>query len=127
MSASPELKFQWQRARAKRRGIPWQMTFEQWWAIWSASGLWEKRGRNVGCYVMARNGDAGPYAVGNVSIILHSQNIIDGVTKDRDLPVGVYLNGKNFAAKRHVNGRKRHLGTFPTPELAHAAYLKAAA
>lgn len=66
--------FQYQRKSADRRGIGWQLSFEQWWRIWSESGKWEVRGKTKGCYVMARPGDKGPYAVGNVYITTHSDN-----------------------------------------------------
>lgn len=43
-----------------------------------------------------------------------------------DLPKGVYQQGRKFVAKIRVNYRALHLGTFDTPEEAHAAYCKAA-
>lgn len=70
--------FQAQRGTAKSRGIGWEITFAEWWKVWSESGHWSERGRaHVGVYVMARFGDVGPYKVGNVEIITHSQNISD--------------------------------------------------
>jgi hypothetical protein len=59
---------------AVQRGIPFLMTFEQWWSIWQQSGNWHERGRGNGKYVMARFADRGPYAVGNVKIILWEEN-----------------------------------------------------
>jgi hypothetical protein len=56
------------------RGIPFELTFEEWLQIWNASGKLDRRGRGVDKYVMARNGDAGPYKVGNVRIILGTSN-----------------------------------------------------
>ena len=35
------------------------------------------------------------------------------------------MNKKYFQATIRVNGKKMHLGTFPTPQLAHDAYVKA--
>jgi len=70
-------KFWGQRQAARQRGIAWDMTLEEWWAIWSASGQWGQRGRGAGCYVMARKGDVGPYAVGNVRIITHAENVAE--------------------------------------------------
>lgn len=45
----------------------------------------------------------------------------------RELPRGVYRNyrGRRFAARAVVNGREIHLGSFDTPEEAHAAWLAA--
>jgi hypothetical protein len=83
---NPEKHREWQRKNpargayashkcgAKRRGIPFLLTFEKWWSIWQDSGKWEMRGIRRGCYVMARFGDVGPYAVGNVSIVPHEAN-----------------------------------------------------
>src|SRR5215472_6042820 len=55
-----------QRADAKRRGIAFSFTFEEWLAVWQQSGKWAERGHRKGQYVMARFGDIGPYAIGNV-------------------------------------------------------------
>ena len=70
-----------QRNSARRRHIGWEITFPEWWAIWSGSGRWEHRGRGQG-YCMARLGDVGPYAVGNVYICTIGQNASDSyITK----------------------------------------------
>lgn len=71
---TPKGRFVTQKANAQRRDIPWELTFEQWWQLWKESGKWEQRGRTYGCYVMARLNDEGPYALGNVRIILHQKN-----------------------------------------------------
>lgn len=63
-----------QRKSARRRGIPFQLTFEQWFEIWLRSGHLHERGCRQGQYVMARLNDTGPYAPGNVKIILHVEN-----------------------------------------------------
>ena len=70
-----------QRHQAKRRGIGFLLTFEEWWAIWQASGRWEQRGIRRGQYCMARFGDEGPYAVGNVWISTVEENSSDGAKK----------------------------------------------
>ena len=54
--------------------VEMRLTFEQWCDIWVDSGKWGQRGNRRGQYVMARKGDIGHYEVGNVSIILHSEN-----------------------------------------------------
>jgi predicted transcriptional regulator len=71
--ASPFLRYTEQRRNARVRKIPWRMTFAEWWGIWQTSGKWTARGRGNG-YCMARRGDVGPYAVGNVEIITTKEN-----------------------------------------------------
>jgi hypothetical protein len=39
---------------------------------------------------------------------------------------GVSRNKKRWSASIHLDGRKQHLGTYDTPEQAHAAYCEAA-
>jgi hypothetical protein len=63
-----ETAYKAQRYRASRRGVTFLLTFEEWTAIWLESGKWKQRGRRRGQYVMARFGDVGAYAVGNVCI-----------------------------------------------------------
>jgi len=117
-----------QRSNAAHRGIGWELTLWQWWTIWQQSGKWDQRGRGQG-YVMCRHGDTGPYALGNVFIALAAENTSNSKVKKSDLPMGVCAGkgGTNFTAHRMIGGKKMHLGTFPTPALAHAAYLSAGA
>jgi hypothetical protein len=63
------------RAGAVQRGIPFLLTFDEWWDIWQKSGKWHLRGS--GQYMMCRYGDDGPYAVGNVYIGTATDNIND--------------------------------------------------
>lgn len=42
------------------------------------------------------------------------------------LPRGVFVKGKKYQARIQVNGKRTHLGTFPTPEQASEAYCAAA-
>jgi hypothetical protein len=63
-----------QRNAAKKRGIGWELTFEQWWSIWRKSRRWNQRGRYPDQYCMARLYDTGPYAVGNVKIVTGHSN-----------------------------------------------------
>ena len=59
------------------RGVAWELTYDQWWGIWSLSGKWDKRGNTRGKYCMCRKGDLGAYTVGNVYIGTWSQNSAD--------------------------------------------------
>jgi hypothetical protein len=66
-------RYKHHRARAKSRGILWELTFEEWWDIWAKSGKWEDR--RSGGYCMARRGDVGPYSKDNVRIASCTENL----------------------------------------------------
>lgn len=73
------MRFSTQKHAAKRRGIPWLLTFRAWVRIWEMSGCLAHRGVGVGRYVMARFGDVGPYSEQNVHIQLAVLNSRDGL------------------------------------------------
>ena len=79
-SRAPCAAFFQQKRSAQNRGIGWEITLPEWWAIWQESGRWKERGRGKG-YVMARHGDEGPYRVGNVYICTSGQNFSDSYQK----------------------------------------------
>ena len=68
-------RFSHSRKDAKRRGILFLLTIEEWWDIWQRSGHYEKRGNRHGQYQMARFGDNGPYERNNVRIITREENV----------------------------------------------------
>jgi hypothetical protein len=73
---NPELfAYMKHRQDAKERGVPFLITFDEWWDVWHASGKWPMRGLRKGQYVMARFGDKGGYEVGNVRICTSSENV----------------------------------------------------
>lgn len=72
-STSPMHKYIQQRKNARRRGVEWQFSFADWWAVWQKSNKWHVRGRGAG-YCMSRHNDSGPYAVNNVSIVPTREN-----------------------------------------------------
>lgn len=74
--SSPLDCYRMQRNNAKTRGVAWNFTFQEWWALWQESGKWAVRGRGHG-YVMARYGDAGSYEPNNVYICTQAQNASD--------------------------------------------------
>lgn len=74
-STSPLGRYTRHRAHAKARGIEFSISFEEWWGIWET--YWDQRGKGAGKMCMARLGDTGPYALGNVEIILFEQNARD--------------------------------------------------
>lgn len=120
---SPLRAFISQHRAAIRRGIGWELTFGQWWQLWTASGRWSERGRG-NSYMMCRKGDVGPYAVGNVFIATGCENSSQANNK-KGFPIGVSIYRGRYRATRMVNGRRSYLGIFDTPEQAHAAYLMA--
>lgn len=74
-------RFNQQKSTARTRGIGWNLTLGQWWAIWQKSGRWDERG--VTGYVMCRYRDKGPYAVGNVYISTARANLAYGAALRR--------------------------------------------
>jgi hypothetical protein len=60
------------KANAKRRGIEWQLTWEEWWHLWQP--YYHLRGRTNGSYQLCRNGDSGPYSINNCYIATREQN-----------------------------------------------------
>ncbi len=72
--ATPRGAYCFHKANAKYRGVPFLLTYRQWLCIWCTSGHWRERGNRPQQYVMARKGDRGAYACGNVSIKTNAQN-----------------------------------------------------
>jgi hypothetical protein len=63
-----------QASAARKRGIQFLLTYEEWLHIWQKSGRLGERGRLPGQYCMARFGDAGSYELSNVRICLVEEN-----------------------------------------------------
>lgn len=69
---------------AKKRGIGFEFTYEQWVTWWKkhlGPEWFTLRGRNTDQYVMARFGDKGPYAIGNVRCATGEQNRKEGLMR----------------------------------------------
>jgi hypothetical protein len=102
--------------------------------IWLASGHFEDRGRGSGKYVMARNGDAGPYSQLNVSICLFEQNVKDAYVNvpEKCAPAVRTGNGQGwtFVARLkkpyQVMFLGKYVGIFSTEQEAVEAYAAAA-
>ena len=77
MNEDAKKKWYTHKANAKKRNIPFHLTFEEWWDIWQVSDKWNERGKQAGQYCMSRLNDHGAYEVGNVFIQLHSDNMSD--------------------------------------------------
>lgn len=102
-SINPRHAYAHHKATAKRRGIAFLLTFEEWMAIWLESQRWEQRGNLKGQYVMARTGDAGAYECGNVRICSVSDNRIEA---RQGKPMGAETRQRISDAmkKRHAEG-----------------------
>lgn len=107
---------------AKRDGIEFNLTFDEWWNIWQQSGHWEQRGRGSEKYCMCRKGDVGPYSAENVFIATNAENVA-AIARAKTLPIGVRTQRGKFYATRCIRNVSYHIGTFATPELAREAYL----
>ena len=71
--STPYGKYTQHKHSAIQRGIPFELSFEEWMELWEDH--WDERG--VTGMVMSRINDEGAYKVGNVVIISHTQNRMD--------------------------------------------------
>jgi hypothetical protein len=123
-------RYQMQKKAAKKRGIGWEITLAEWVALWNDSGKWALRGVRKGCYCMARNGDVGPYKVGNVAIVLCAVNHRERPAAKIGRVVGTDVKGWSKVCKNRLKPYQAKLGRtllghFATPEEASAAYFSA--
>lgn len=72
LTESWRVKFHAQRRNAERRGIGWQLTFQQWLGWWGDDIV--RRGRGIDDLCMQRLRDEGPYALGNIRKGIPKQN-----------------------------------------------------
>lgn len=75
--ADPVARYRQHAVNAGRRGIPFELSFDEWWSIWGPG--YERRGRMRGQLVMCRTKDQGAYAVGNVRVDTVAGNARDAV------------------------------------------------
>ena len=59
------------------------LAFEEWLAVWEASGQLAQRGRGKDRYCMSRYGDEGNYELGNVFIQSFGKNSSEAQLKRR--------------------------------------------
>jgi Alpha-glutamyl/putrescinyl thymine pyrophosphorylase clade 2 len=105
MGRDPELwgAYVTHRRHARGRNIPFLITFEEWLAVWQESGHINERGN--GRYVMSRPGDVGPYAVGNVRIILCGENVKESLARPGMLEQLRQAGIKALIGNKHVLGK----------------------
>ncbi len=65
-----------QKGNARRRGIPFEFTYESWLAWWGDDIA--SRGKGFDKLVMARTGDTGSYHPDNVVKMLNQDNVSQG-------------------------------------------------
>lgn len=83
---------------AKRRGIGFHFTYEEWLKVWTDSGKLAERGTGAGRYCMCRYGDQGDYEAGNVYIATTGDNLQESrvlmgtaVEESKLNPLGLHL------------------------------------
>lgn len=129
--STPEGKYYQQSLQAKQRGIPWEFTFDKWWAVWQASGKWDQRGPRIGQYVMARRGDVGFYSEENVVICTSTANRKQAHLNGCCDPFKSLGTGRGWTFRPgrtrpyQVNVRGKFVGAHYTQEEAEAAYQRA--
>lgn len=77
-----KVKFRGQKGMAKKRGIGFYFSFDEWINWWLATGHWHERGVGKGKYVMSRRNDSGDYTTENVFCQTFVQNFLDGTQKE---------------------------------------------
>ncbi len=107
--------FHIQKFTSGKRGIAFELTFEEWWDIWNRSGKWEQRGRCKGQYCMARFGDTGSYSVDNVRIITVKENQNEyhlgrPLSEEHKKKVSESQKGKIIPADQRAKMSKWHTG-----------------
>jgi hypothetical protein len=122
--------FDRQRRNAKRRGIPFLLTFEEWWDWWQTDGRWLNRGSKSSNFQMARIGDAGPYALGNIYCSVARDNWLLGPNKPRAIVASTIETRRRMDDFAHLRNRATHprcravvspRGIFPSIALAAEA------
>jgi hypothetical protein len=94
-------KFSAHKSNAKRRGIEFNLTFDEWKQIWLNSGKWDQRGRGAEKYCMCRIGDKGAYSVENVFIGQGKHNVSEGNIGKPDSPETKLKKSQAAKGKKH--------------------------
>ena len=117
------------RRSAKKQGIPFQFTFEQWRDWWLTDNRWSRRGRKAGQLQMGRKGNSGPYAPENVECVTKEQKqevqLIGLSSISSEKRAETYRKaGLARRGEKHWNARPvvTPLGTFVTVKAAAQAH-----
>lgn len=124
--------FDRQRGTARRRGIDWFFTFDEWRAWWLEDSRWERRGVHRGSLGMCRFNDVGPYALGNVFAGTPADNSADRAPGDRKAAAAkAWATQRARGQESHLKDRENHprarrcltpRGAFESAALAADAY-----
>ena len=69
-----------QKCGAGKRGVSFNLTFDEWITWWLSTCHYLERGHKSGQYVMSRFGDIGPYSLNNIFCQTCNENIKQGNT-----------------------------------------------
>ncbi len=72
MTRDPKRTYENSKRNAMNRGIEWTLSYEQWWALWEASGHWDDYGCRQGGFVLARIDTTKGFHLDNVVIRPHT-------------------------------------------------------
>ena len=98
------------KARAKRKGIPFLLTFDQWCKIWLDSGHYYDKGTKRDQYVMSRYNDVGPYSIDNVKIQTVGENTKEAfTTNNSDFIKPRYGVENHFYGRKHTEQSRQKI------------------
>ena len=96
-------KFSAHKASAKQRGIPFSLTFDEWWLLWEASGHFDKPR-----WMMTRRDNQGGYVLGNVEITTGVKNATRGLGKlQRFIKEQIYRAEREYKREAVALSRRR--------------------
>jgi hypothetical protein len=93
--------------------VEMRMTLQQFADEWDQSGQWHLRGTKKGQYCMARHNDIGHYEVGNVRIILNSENTSEAL---KGKPKSAEACAKMSAAQQGKPKSEEHKAKLSKPK-----------
>lgn len=100
-------KYNWQKNSAQKRGISWELSFEQWYNWWLSNGV----DKNIDTSLMTsaklcmcRQNDSGPYSLSNIYCDTNSnnvrlQNTLRWGQRQLHTPLGIF-NSRQIAAQK---------------------------
>jgi len=103
--------FNQQRVTARKRGIEFRLTYEEWCSWWKQQlgpDWFQLRGPYKGQYVMARYYDDGDYTLNNIKCVLKEVNSSETVKKGVRSPTAK-LTEKQVRAIRIAAGKEKDI------------------